>query len=168
MPDLSYVVYDTAVLTNAVSDQVLFQVPQGGDATHTESFTNARGAGQFPTGESFSIKKISIFPDVKLVVADEANFILNSFIEIRVSDLTVFKCPLQLCIDRAAFGGAYTQAAAATEAAIGLIGDGYRLENEIDINGGVSFRVRVYGGTALSATGRNVKVALHGVLTLPG
>lgn len=167
MPDYTYTLYDTAVLSNAVTDQVLFQVSQGADATHTESFTNSRGAGQLPTGESFEVKKISATVDGNWVVADQINWILNSFCEIRVSDLTVFKCPLAYLVDGASFGGLYTQASAAEESAIGYQGDGYELEIPIEIQGGVQFRVRIYGGTALSTTGRNVKITLHGTLSLP-
>lgn len=156
--------YDTAAFTNVAGEFLLFQVSQGSDATHTENFTNSRGAGQIPQNESFTVKWIGAIIDFNGVVADVQNVPISSFIEIRVNEITVLKVPLARIMARSSYSGHYTQATAADESLIGLEGNGYMLETPIVIKGGVSFKVRVVQGTALSTTGRNVKIVLGGEL----
>ena len=168
MPDLDYVLYDTAVFgATANNESVLFQVAQGGDATHTESFTNMRGAGQLPQAEAFSVEWIGVNPDHALVEADIEAIWRGSFLEIRVADLTVLKAPLRLFADQADYQGHFAQAAAANRVIIGLRGEGYALTKPISIPGGTYFRVRVVQGPAVTA-GSNMKVNMRGTLTIPG
>lgn len=167
--DLDYVIYDTAVFgTVANFENVLFQVSQGSDATHTENFTNARGAGTFPQEESFLVKHIGVVADFNTATPEDYQLMwYASFLELRVSDKTLLKAPLHWFAHRNAYQGHYSQAAAADNALIGLMGDGYMLENPISIKGGTSFRVRVVQGTALSAVSKNVKVNMRGLLSIP-
>ncbi len=168
MADYTATLYDTAVFgTTAGAEHTLFQVAQGGDSTHVEAFTNMRGAGSLPNDEDFRVDEIAVFPDVNASAADLQNMTIGSFLEVRVSDKTVLKAPLAMFMKHAAYGGLYTQATAANEALIGLLGDGYKLPIPIAIPGGTSFRVRIYQGTAMSAASQNLKVALNGVLTMP-
>lgn len=166
MADLHYVIYDSVDFTNAVGNFTLFQIPQGGDATHVESFTNMRGGGQFPTDETFLIKKVGFVVDHNPVLADLLNMWYLSFLEIRVNDFTVFKSPLQALSQYNAYAGHYSEASASNEALIGLKGDGFALDIPIKVPGGTQFKVNVYQGTALSTTGRRMKVLLEGVLTV--
>ena len=163
--DLSYILWDTAILgTVALFEQSLFQVAQGGDAVHTRSFTNSRGSGQLPTNENFLIKHIGVSLDANLAIADYINVWPLSFLEIRVNDETLFQAPLRMLAESNAFGGHYSQAAAADEALIGLEGTGYDLEIPIEIEGGTAFRVNVLQGTALAVASVPLRVALCGTL----
>lgn len=169
MPDYRYVLYDTAAFgTSADTEHVLFQVAQGGDSTHTEDFTNMRGAGALPGEEAFSVDKISVAVDGVHGAneADVAQIWDGAFIEVRVADKTVFKAPARLCAEASAYGGAYTQGTAADATFVGLLGNGYSLDIPIEIPGGTAFRVRLYQDTALTAS-TQVKVCLHGILTRP-
>lgn len=166
MPDYSFVLYDTAPFgASAGTEHVLFQVSQGSDSTHTEAYTNSRGAGQLPTEEKMLVERIHVIVDHNTAIADVPKIFNASFLEIRVSDKTIFKAPLAMLSSFNAYGGHYSQAAAADEAVIGLIGVGYELKIPILIPGGVSFRIRVYQGTAVTAAS-NLKVALEGTLTM--
>lgn len=168
MPDYTYVLYDTVPMgATANTETVLFQTAQGADSTHTELYTNSRGAGALPSNEEFSIEKISCVVDVNGVVADQQNAFLNSYLDIVVNNKSVFKAPCALLADRSSFGGAYTQATAAAESLMGLQGNGYELKIPIKIPKGSPFKVRHFQGTALSTTGQNLKVCLHGTLSTP-
>lgn len=164
--DLSYIMYDSIDFGSAVGQQTLFQVPQGGDAIHTESFTNSRGSGQFPSGEKFVIKKIGFVVDYNLSDADLIDFMNLSTFEIRVNDTTYFKCPLQCILAYSGYSGYLGQASAASLVAIGPSGVPYQLEIPITINGGDSFKVLVYQGTPLSGASRRFKVILEGILSI--
>lgn len=166
MPDFSFVLYDTAPFgATAGTDHVLFQVSQGADSTHTEAYTNSRGAGQLPTEEKFLLKRLHAIIDHNTALADIPKIFNASYFELRVSDKIVFKCPLAMLSSKNSYGGHYTQAAAADEAVIGLDGEGYELEIPIEIQGGVSFRPKVYQGTAVTASS-NIKIVLEGTLTM--
>lgn len=167
--DLSYILYDTAVFgTTALAESLLFQVQQGADGTHTESFTNSRMAGQLASGEKFLIKKVSAMIDFEQVAESDVSKVWNgSYVQIRLADQIVFWSPMVYLADASAFGGHFTEATAALKLAVGLMGDGYDLEVPILVTGGTNFKVRVVQGTALSAGSKNVKIALHGILTLP-
>lgn len=165
MTDLSFVLWDTAIFgTVAAFEQALFQVAQGGDAIHTRSFTNSRGAGQLPANESMTVKHLGVALDANLLTADYINVWPLSFIEIRVNNETLFECPLRFLAKGNSYGGHYTEAAATNEAAIGLMGNGYDLEIPIEIEGGTAFKVNVFQGLALSAVSQPVRVALCGTL----
>lgn len=167
MPDYYTTLYDTAVFGVAVGESTLFQVVQGGDSTHVETFTNSLGSGQIPQDYQFTIQRIHAIVDVNAVAADIQNLPLKSFVEIRLKDTTVFKAPLQLLMSKSAYGGYFAQASAADEAIIGLSGDGFNLPIPIVVDGGVSFKVRVYQGTALANASQYLKIVLEGVLSVP-
>lgn len=165
--NLSYELYDTVVMGVAAgTEHTLFQVAQGGDTTHTRSFTNSRGAGQLPGEENFFIDAVKATLDETAIAADREGIWVKSYLEIRVADETLLQVPLSEVACRNGYGGHYTQAAAAEEALIGLIGDGYKLKYPIKIPGGTAFRVNVYQGTAVAA-GTEVRVILDGVLERP-
>ena len=168
MPDLSYVLYDTAPFAAAANVEfLLFKVAFGGDATHIESFTNMRGAGSLPVGEKFTIKKISVVLDsFSTVIDDVLKATVSSFFDIRVNDQSLFKAPSSLLIDASAYGGSYQLAAAAAHNGLGLLGNGYELENPIMVPGGTAFYCRLFQTVALSTT-YNIKVCLQGIYTLP-
>ena len=165
--DLHTVLYDTwQPSTTAAAEAMLFQVPQGGDATHTESFTNARGAGVLPSGEKFLIKKIKLIIDEQIAEADFDTRLYGGYIEVRIKDKTVLKAPCQMFFAHSAYGGHFTQATAALTQSIGPIGDGFILDLPILINGGERFQVRCVQGVAFAAA-IDHKVALEGILSLP-
>lgn len=165
---LSYGLYDTADFgTSANTEHTLFQNAQGSSSTQTKSKTNMRGSGSLPSNESFTIEEIHISSDFNLTAADYQNMWIDSYIEVRISDDTVLLLPLKNCASMNAFSGTYTQASAADEAVIGLMGNGLKLSNPITINGGESFRVSLYQGTALSAATGSVKCVLYGTLDRP-
>jgi len=168
MADYDYVLFDTAVFGVAANtEHTLFQVPQGGDATHTEAFTNMRGAGALPAEEAFRIEEIHVMVDVNGAVADLQDMWVGNFLEIRIADRTLLKIPLVMAASHNEFGGMYTQETAADEALIGRKGDGFKLKVPLQLPGGTSFRVRIQQVTAMSAASQNVKVALRGTLTMP-
>lgn len=166
---LSYPIYDTLVMGVAVqAEQALFQVQQGGDATHTKQFTNMRGAGSFPAGESFMVKKIGVFVDFNLTVeSDVENVWINNYLELRVNDQTMLLAPLRLFAQYNGYAGHFTQAAAANDVMGGLQNDGYELDNPIPIPTGTAFRVNVPQNTVLSAANILLRVVLHGELNRP-
>lgn len=167
MADLRYFLYDTAVFgTTAGTEHVLFQVAQGGDATHTEDFTNSRGAGSLPSEERFVCDRIGVFVDAAIADAEVEKVFTGSFLEIRVADKSVFKAPLKVCAGYGGWSGHFTQATAANRALIGPAQGYCHLDIPIEIPGGTAFRVRVYQKTALAAAA-NVKVVLGGVLSTP-
>lgn len=164
--DLSYTIYDTAPFDDTGGETfTLFRVAQGGDTTHTKSFTNARGAGQFPAEESFLVNKICVWVDDDATAADMAALWENSYLEFRVRDETMLLSPLSEFAANGAYGGHYSEASASDEAIIGKAGNGRVLEIPVNIPGGTTFRVDVYQGAAMSADPINVKVALYGTLT---
>lgn len=165
--DLRYPLYDSVIFgTTAVGEQLLFQVPQGGDTTHTKSFTNARGAGFLPQNESFKVDNIGVFTDFNhLVPADLYNIWISNYLFVRVSDQTLFFAPLRSCARFQNFVGHYSQATAANGTFAGLAGDGMKLDVPIIIPGGVQFGVTVAQVTALSVANVPIRVVLDGILT---
>lgn len=170
MPDVTFTLYDTVPMGNvAAVETVLFQVAQGGDATHTEAFTNSRGAGTLPQGEAFSINNVGVVPAFNTaLLADYQDLWRNSFLQIRIADTNYLQIPLYLAAKRAGWLGVGLQTAAANDAMIGLAGDGYDLPIPIIVPGGKAWRVRVVQGIALSAANLNVIITLTGVLTFGG
>lgn len=166
MPDYRYDIYDTAVFGAAAATTFdLFQVPQGADATHTESFTNARGSGQFPVKENFLIDWIGVIYDYNTVLADIPKIQVGSFLKVIVNNFEILKAPLARFIANSAYGGHYSQAAAADEAVIGLIGNGYFLDIPILIPGGTQFKVQLFQNLAITAAS-NMKTVLCGKLSI--
>jgi len=167
MADLTYVLYDTAIFgTTAPAEHTLFQVAQGGDSTHTESFTNMRGAGALPSEEHLVVNHIEVFPDGDVAEADVSKIWTGNFLEVRVADKTLLKAPLALFAGHSYWSGQYTQATPTTRAFIGRVGWGFDLPNPVDIPGGTSFKVRVYQLNPTSGS-INMKVCLCGVLSVP-
>jgi hypothetical protein len=152
--------------TTANAETLLFQVPRGGDSTHNERFTNARGAGQLPAGEKFTINNIGLMADQNFTDADWTTGLYGALLEVRVMDKIVFSAPARRCFTNSSYGGHFTQATAADAEVIGPNGDGFILSVPIVIPGGVRFDVRLVQGSALAAT-RSVKCILEGILDLP-
>lgn len=167
MPVYDWTLYDTAVFGATASvDHELFKVSQNGDSTHTQSFTNSRGAGVMPSNEQFDVDTVIVSPDTDFDTDDRGDMWDGSFITIRVNNQDVFTAPLRMCAGYAAYSGHFTQAAAADASRIGLEGMGYRLNKPITIKGGMSFSVIVHQQVAITAS-MNVKTMLRGNLTLP-
>lgn len=166
---LTYPIYDTLIMTNAVqAETALFQVQQGGDSTHTKSYTNMRGAGSFPAGESFLVNKIGVFMDFNAIVeSDVENIWIGNYLELRVNDQTMILAPLRLFAQYNGFAGHFTQAVAANDVMGGLANDGYELVNPISIPTGTAFRVNIPQTVALSVASVPVRVVLHGELNRP-
>lgn len=171
MPDYYTTLFDTAPFgTTANTENLLFKVARGADSTHTESFTNMRGAGQLPATEKFVVRRISAVVDYNITQADVPKWFLASFLDFRVLDRTVFFAPLALLADASGYGGSDTTTAGANGNRVGLLGDGYAFPDPafyLTLLGGESWYVRVVQGTALAAGSSNIKIVLHGVLTIP-
>lgn len=167
MPDFRYDVYDTYVFGAAASQGRLFQVAEGGDATHTTAFTNSRGAGVFPQNEKFVVDYICAIENYIPLIANRANIMVNSWIELIVSNFSVLKVPLMRVWAYNAYGGHFTQAVAADLSNTGRIGTGYDLKDHpIVIEGGTQFTMVVNQGTAVAASS-NVLFLMSGVLSRP-
>lgn len=165
--DIHTTLYDTwQPGTAAGAEALLFQTPQGGDATHTESFTNSRGAGVLPSGESFLIKKVKLIIDEQIAEADFDTRLYGGYIELRVKDKTLLKAPAQMFFAHSAYSGNNLQATAALIQSIGPLGDGFVLDLPVTIKGGERFQVRCVQGAAF-ASAIDHKVVLEGVLSLP-
>lgn len=169
MTKYRYTLYDSMIFgTAAQAEQPLFQVQQGGDTTHTKSFTNMRGAGSLPNQESFTIDKIGVYMDfLNLVPADLENVWLSNYLELRVADNSVLLIPLRAAAQYNGFNGFYSQAAAANASLGGLVGDGYALDLPILVPGGTALRVNMPQVTALTVASVPVRVLLHGILDRP-
>lgn len=167
MPNYRYVLYDTAVFGAAANvESALFQVAQGADATHTKAFTNSRGAGVLPNEETFVCDWIGAYLDEIPLLADTLNWLMDSYLEFRVSDDTKLLLPLRMVAAKNAFGGTFQLAAAAAQTYHGIANDGYKLSIPIVIPGGTNFRVSIFQGTATAAS-QNIRVLLDGILTRP-
>lgn len=164
--NLHFQLYDTWLPgTTASAESILFQVIQGGDATHDEKYTNMRGAGALPQTEKFVVNRIKIQQDKILPIADVLLAYYDALIEFKLSDFSYFKIPVMQCIDHTGWGGFLAQASAANSSTIGPLGQGFELVNPINIPGAQPFKVRLVQGVALSAASR-LKVILEGIYTL--
>lgn len=163
---LRYTLYDTwQPSTVANAQATLFQVPQGGDATHTQSFTNMRGAGALPQTEMFEIDWIGLVVDSAPAVADILKLFYGGIAEIRVADFSMLVTPLSLLVARSAYSGDNVQATPADTPTIGLLGDGFYLDQHIMIGGAIPFKVLLTQSQALAAT-RNLKFIFSGLYTI--
>lgn len=166
--DLRYVLYDSLLTTAAKQDVLLFQVAQGADATHTESFTNMRGAGSLPAQESFTIQKIGVIVPPTIVAADFLAYFMNAFVQIRARDQVVAWVPLPLCLIASSWNGFSNLAAAGGLSAIGNLRDGFDLlDLPLVISGGEKFAARVVLNTAPTVVATLI-IALIGKLTIGG
>jgi hypothetical protein len=152
--------------TTASAESSLFQVPQGGDSTHVDTFTNSRGAAQLPADESFLVKRVALVLDEIPVYADLGKVGHGSLVEIRVKDKVVFSAPAKRLFASSGYLGNSVTAAAALTDAMGYNGDGFPLDPPLLIPGGARFAVRCKQGVALSVA-VDVKLVLDGVLTTP-
>lgn len=165
--ELRYDLYDTFPVSATVpNDLQLFKVAQNADNTHTEQYTNMRGAGFLPNNEKFVIDWIGCVIDDAWIQADDFGIFHKSFLLFAVQDQVLLKAPLARFIAHSAYGGFYTQTAAATAALIGLHGSGYLLDKPITLPGGVQFYVRLQQNVAASGT-LQLKVIMSGIYTLP-
>lgn len=160
-----YTLWDTIVLgAVALAETLLFQVAQGGDATHTESFTNSPGAGSLPGLQEFEIQEVHLILDTPVLPADILKLHQASFLEIRISEHTELKIPSQMAASFSAYGGHFVTATA-EEAGLGLLGNGYKLTKSIRIPGATPWKVRYVQGTALAVGSKNMRCVLRGILT---
>lgn len=167
MADYRYDIYDTYVFGAAASNGRLFQVAEGGDATHTTAFTNSRGAGIIPQNEKFTIDWIGMVVDFVQLIANVQGLVVASWAELIVSNQSVLKVPLSRLLALSSYGGHFTQAVAADLSIIGRNGNGYNLsDHPITINGGSQYTLVVNQGTAVAAAS-NCKFILSGVLSIP-
>lgn len=168
MATRNYAFWDTVTFgTDAKTEHQAFQNRQGVDSTNDKYKTNSRGNGEFPANESFLIKNVGLFPDSLMTDADLINWMVNSYVEIQVSDQVVFQAPLRECVKLSEYGGVIGADATSVDPAFGIRNMGFDLPMPIKLGDGNSFRVLVGQGTALSTT-FNVKVVLTGEYTYGG
>jgi len=171
MPDLRWVLYDTATfvstLTSTPTVHVLFQTAEGVDpATKHGGVTNMRGNGALPPDEKFTVLYVHVYPDAEIPEADIAQIWNQSRLRIYLGDTELLQVPLRFCASLTGYSGHFTQATAANRALIGLENWGYHVDPPVELPGGARFRVVVEQYTALSGN-RPIKVALEGILTRP-
>jgi len=164
MADRKYVLFDSIDTGTAAFDTLLFQVASGADATHTETYTNMRGAGSLPGAEKFTLNKISVIVPPSLTPADTAVLFKDSILQFRLLNQVLLWIPLIVAVDYSFHNGFYTLATAANNQVYGNLGEGYTVDPPVDIAGGEKFDVRVKTTTGTSATYRLV-IALVGILT---
>jgi hypothetical protein len=168
MPDVAYMLFDTAVFGAAAPTEfILFQSRQGSDGTHTETFTNSRGPGVMPQSESFKIEVVYVWPDFAPLEANVGTWFLASKLEVILADKLLLSLPLTVCLGQNRWGGADASTAAANQAHVSMDNGGFELlDHPITLPPGEVFKVRLLQGTAAAASS-NVKVGLQGILTLP-
>ena len=166
--DISYHLYDTALFgVTAGVTHPLFQIIEGGDATHVSDFTNMRGAGQLPGNEKFSIRWIGVCFESNQVLADVDDWYLNGFVRLTYNNLVMLQSPIIPLIAYSDFGGHFTQAVAADRTVIGRSGSGYYVDPMIVVKGNTGFKVEVFQGVAIATASQRVKVILEGILSRP-
>lgn len=166
--EIDYLFYDTAAFGNTANTvHTLFQVANGADSTHNDSFTNMSGSGAFPQSEDFTLQWLGAAIDYNGSAADIQNTFIANVFTLEVANKQLLKLPLFMLATNSAFGGHYSQAAAADEAIIGLSGNGYSLRKNILIPKGTGFRVIVTQVTALSGANKNVKILMGGIRNIP-
>lgn len=164
MPDLSWVLYDTAVFnTVATTAHELFQVSQGSDSTHTEDFTNSPGAGSLPSGQNMEVKAVGVYPEHDVTAAELVKIYNKAWLELKVSESVKLKLPLSLVAAPQEFNGAVGAAAGSGLSWAGPIFD---LEIPIPIPGGTQYKVTIMQVVATAAA-EQLKVCLFGTLTRP-
>ena len=167
MADFHTTLFDTwQPGTTANAEATLFQTPRGGDSTHNERFTNARGAGQLPAEESFQVQKRGVMADEIVVEADHDTYLYGALMEIRLKDRVVFSAPVMALMQATGRSGPLVVASAGAVNFTGPLGDGFELNIPILIMGGTRFDVRMVQGAAFAAA-VDFKVILEGVLGTP-
>lgn len=167
MPSYDWVLYDHLDWSTS-ANQVFtyFQTKEGKDSSHTKAITNMRGDGALPSGESYVINNISVFPDDALTIADVLALVEESYVEVVLADQIVFQAPLRFCINKSAYSGEFHEITNTALQKIGLLGGGYDLKMPIKIPGGTNFRVTLGQTAVFSAGTLAVAVALPGILTI--
>ncbi len=167
MADFHTTLFDTwQPGTTANAEAILFQTPRGGDSTHNERFTNARGAGQLPSEESFLIRKLGVAVDEVIADSELDTAFYGALMEIRLKDKLVFSAPVRWIIAASGWSGFAAQATAADLDSVGPVGDGLLLDPQVQIMGGTRFDVRMVQGAAFGAV-QDFKVVLEGILSTP-
>jgi len=164
--DLSYTLFDTQATGTAAFDAVLFQVAQGADATHTEDFTNMRGAGSLPSSEKFVCEHVGVAFSPAVAAADIAAIAVASLLQLRLYDQVVLYIPLVFAFYKSGYSGFNNLAAGAGLQATGIYEQGYKLDKPIEIPGGAKFAARVKT-TVATAASTKLLVSLTGTLSLP-
>lgn len=167
MPDVDWILYDTAPFTNAIAGQLpLFQIPQGGDAVHIEDFCNTPGAGSLPANMNFLIKGIAIYPEPAVLDIDIGPIFNRSYVEIIVADKVMLKVPMAYLAGPQQVTGVADAAIAIVSGSATYSGPPFELTIPIPIPGGTPFRVNITQMVATSVT-IQVKCLLIGILTRP-
>ena len=160
-----YMLYDTAILDDsAPTNHVLYQVPKNGDSTHILAFTNMRGAGALPQRESFIITRMYAWVDGITEQADFQNLWLDATLTLNINNEDVIIAPLVAFAWRNGYMGHFTQASAANITPIGRVGDGWTLDPQVVIPGGIPFFVEIDQQTSLGAATDQMKIGLYGIL----
>lgn len=167
MPDVDWILYDTAPFTIAAAGQLpLYQIPQGGDAVHTEDFCNTPGAGSLPANQNFMIKAIAIYPEPSCLQVDIDLVFNRSYVEIIVADKVMLKAPMAYFAAPQSFGGSNGIVLAALATWVSYSGPLFEMVIPIPIPGGTPFRVNITQVVGISAN-TQVKCLLIGTLTRP-
>jgi len=164
MADRKYVLFDSIDTGTAAFDTLLFQVASGADPTHSETYTNMRGAGSLPGAEKFTLNKVSLIVPPTLSPSDTNIIFKDSILQFRLLNQVLLWIPLIVAVDYSFHNGFFTLATAANNQVYGNLGEGYVVDPPIDISGGEKFDVRVKTTTPTSLSYRLV-VALVGILT---
>lgn len=156
--------YDTAPFsTVANTTHTLFQIPQGGDSTHTKQFTNMRASAALPQNEKMVIRAIHAIIWDEVPEADLHDVWDGSYLEMTISDELLFRVPLVMCASMNAWGGSTNETAGAGLGAIGKMGSGLLLNPSIELIGGDSFKVEVFQQEVMTAQ-ENIWIVLEGIL----
>lgn len=167
MPDVDWIIYDTAPFTIAAAGQLtLFQVPQGGDSTHVEAYCNTPGAGSLPANQAFVIKAIAIYPDQDVTIGDLRLVFKQSYLELIVADKVMLKCPIAFLAAPMQFSEAVNAADPLVLAAGAYSAPLFELTLPIHIPGGTPWKVNITQITDIIANVQ-VKCLLIGTLTRP-
>lgn len=166
MADYSFVLFDTALFSTVdETDFPLFQVAEGGDATHVKAFTNSRGAGQLPSTEKFTVKKVEVYPNERLTIADAGVWFIDGYLSIEVNNREIFRAPLAHVIGGPQPTGHFTQAVAADLSSLEFNGRGFEFDIPIEIPGGTPFKVILHQGNVTAVATQAIVCALTGTLT---
>ena len=167
MPDVDWIFYDTAVFTSGPAGQLqLFQIPQGGDTTHVENFTNSIGSGSLPANMSFIIRAIAIYAELDVLQLELPKIFNKSYLEIVISDKVMLKAPLAYFAAPQQYAGQFELASAALQQLVSWTGPLFELTIPIPIPGGTPFKINITQIVATTAD-EQVKCLLLGTLSRP-
>lgn len=169
MPKLHYPIYDTALFGDSAGvTHTLFQQGQGSASTKGFTITNARGSGQFPERESFTIERIAFHvDDISLSDDDIIGLFTGSILTLEYNNVKVLQAPLYMFSDLNASSGIKTEASASAFDYFGQYGSGFTMKIPLMIQGGKNFKVEIYQALALDTASQDMKLTLDGVLDTP-